>query len=464
MMHKSQWLSRSVLSLALVSVLGCGGSAMAPGHTGGNGGGDDEGGAGGEGGDGGSGGRGGGGTGGSTGGRGGKGGDGGAGGVGGGGAGGTSADPDGGAGSGGSGSQGGGGGSGGMGESPAGFAGWKYTKSIKMDTTAAGVGVSGAVMHYPVAVVLNAMNFDFTQARPDGGDIRFGKSDGTPLPYARESFDGKSGVFWVSVDVMGNNATQSISVFWGKPDATDASDSKKVFSAAYGFTGVWHLNEDAASTPDGFKDASEAGNNATGVNLMAGSSVAGVLGNGTKMVNAMRQWVKVEDPMMKFRTPEMTASVWGWADGFVAKWGSGGDPGYQTIYSSGEGWTIQRETGGRFEACINQSCDIGMAMKVKEWVHFMLVRASGKFTLYMNGVRVSGAAAPNRNDPKPLGIGQQTQYLDPVKNVNEKRSWEGTLDEARMMNVAVGADWIKLEYESQKPGSKFLSFGQTTMR
>jgi hypothetical protein len=178
----------------------------------------------------------------------------------------------------------------------------------------------------------------------------------------------------------------------------------------------------------------------------------------------MRQWVRVEDPMMKFRPPKMTASIWGWADGFPARWGKGGDPGYQTIYSSGEGWTIQRETGGRFECCINQDCGIGKAMNTKEWVQFVIVRNMGTHSLYMNGVRVSGAGAPNRADAKPLGIGQQTQYLDPVANMNEKRSWEGILDEARVMNVAVSTDWVKLEYESQKPGSKFLVHGMTQTR
>ena len=57
-----------------------------------------------------------------------------------------------------------------------------------------------------------------------------------------------------------------------------------------------------------------------------------------------------------------------------------------------------------------------------------------------------------------------TQYLDPVRHVNERRSWEGILDEARVMNVAVNTDWIKLDFESQKPGAKFLVFGATQTR
>ena len=44
-----------------------------------------------------------------------------------------------------------------------------------------------------------------------------------------------------------------------------------------------------------------------------------------------------------------------------------------------------------------------------------------------------------------------------------KREWDGILDEARVQ-VARDANWVKLEFESQKDGSKFLSFGPTMMK
>ena len=103
-------------------------------------------------------------------------------------------------------------------------------------------------------------------------------------------------------------------------------------------------------------------------------------------------------------------------------------------------------------------------MATKQWVHFLLTRNGGSQSLYMNGARVAGGGTANRADAKPLGIGQQTQYLDPVKNVNEQRSWEGILDEARVMNKVVSADWIKLETQSQKPDSKFLVHGMAMTR
>ena len=93
----------------------------------------------------------------------------------------------------------------------------------------------------------------------------------------------------------------------------------------------------------------------------------------------------------------------------------------------------------------------------------VVVRDGASQSFFINGAKDAGSGAGTRLDPKPLGIGNQTQYLDP-KYVKEKRSWDGWLDEARVMNVAKDANWIKLEYESQKEGSKFLSFGTTQTR
>jgi hypothetical protein len=57
-----------------------------------------------------------------------------------------------------------------------------------------------------------------------------------------------------------------------------------------------------------------------------------------------------------------------------------------------------------------------------------------------------------------VGIGNQSQF--PEKG----RQWDGWLDEARVLNVAKDDQWLKLDYESQKEGSKLLVFGKTQER
>jgi hypothetical protein len=351
---------------------------------------------------------------------------------------------------------------------PAGFPGWKYSKSIKLDTTAAGANVMGDVANYPIAVVLSAANFDFAQAKAAGEDLRFGKADGTPLPYAIESWDkaGQSAAVWVKVEkVTGNSAADSINMYWGKDDAGDASDSKSVFSVADGFNGVWHLADEPGVAANGYKDATANEAHAQGVNLDATSRAPARIGLGAKVSNPKEQWIKVEGEKMGLfdSLNGMTASIWGKADAFLAKSGPGG---YDTIFSKGEGWTIQRLGGGpKMEACYEAGgagCAIsGASTTTGVWYHLTLVGAGGKSKFYINGKLEGQSGATAKPRLKALAIGNQSQYIG---NPREKRSWDGLLDEPRFMKVAKDDNWIKLEYESQKEGSKFLSFGATMTR
>jgi hypothetical protein len=344
-----------------------------------------------------------------------------------------------------------------------GFPGWTFTKAIKMDTSAAGANVTGAVTNFPVAVVLNATNFDFEQAKAGGEDIRFGNAMGAPLPYSVELWDkaAKAAAIWVRVPMIaGNDANQSINMYWGNASAGDAGDSKAVFPAADGYLGVWHLDEDGSTTPGGYKDASAAGHHGTGVAMAPGSRSDARIGKGQKTANAMDQWISVEDMGTTFRPANMTASIWGRATSFPGRSGPGG---YDTIYSSGEYWTMQKiGRSATFETCFQHICAIGRtAVQVNNWYHFTVVRAGGNHRFYVNGVQDASSGVATRADAKPLGIGNQTQYL---MNAGEKRSWDGLLDEARVITGDKGANWIKLDFESQKEGSKFLIFGQTQMR
>src|SRR5688572_14787747 len=105
-------------------------------------------------------------------------------------------------------------------------AGWAHQRKITIDTTAAGANVSGDVKGFPVPVRLDASNFDFGQAKPDGADVRFDDAAGRPLPYEIEKWDAaaKQAAIWVRTDVKGNNASQSITLKWGNPEASSESD------------------------------------------------------------------------------------------------------------------------------------------------------------------------------------------------------------------------------------------------
>ena len=347
----------------------------------------------------------------------------------------------------------------------------RHSKVITLDTTAAGANVAGDVAGFPVAVRLNAMNFDFTQAMPNGEDLRFAAADGKLLPYTIELWDpaGKSALAWVKVDVKGNNATQSIVMRWGNPAAESGASSKSVFSADQGYLGVYHLDEEGMADVGGYKDASAHGAHLTGVMMAPGSRVESILGRGTRLENARmsykKQWLRLDDmaknAMFNPTGRSITASLWTKPFSYAgrSRYGS-----YETVMSKGDtSWTIQRVGSRDWEACTKgpgnvtwHNCAIVRGGVVTDqWVHFAIVMTDSNLTFYVNGERKAATGNGKRTSDHPFGIGQQTQALA------DGREWDGIVDEARVLAAAKDANWVKLDFESQKEGSKLLSFGPT---
>ena len=58
---------------------------------------------------------------------------------------------------------------------------WKFTKTLQLNTSSTGAGVSGTVTNFPVLVRLVNGNFNFSDAQSDGSDIIFTNKDNTIL-------------------------------------------------------------------------------------------------------------------------------------------------------------------------------------------------------------------------------------------------------------------------------------------
>jgi hypothetical protein len=295
--------------------------------------------------------------------------------------------------------------------------------------------------------------------------------DGALLPYNVESWDKAAGtaMVWVKVDeVKGNDNAQSFVMHWGNPAAGSASDPKSVFGMADGFIGVYHLNEEGNADPGGYKDSSGHQAHMTGVMLAPGSRVDGRLGKATLLTNSKadykKQWIRLDgekNAMFNAVGHAITASIWTKVNSFGgrSKYGS-----YETVFSKGDtSWTMQRVGSNDWEACTKgpgtvtwHNCAIIKgAVVTGQWLHFVLVLTDGGLSAYLNGERRAGAGNGKRFSDHPYGIGQQTQAL------MDGREWDGIVDEARVLAVAKDANWIKLDFESQKEGSKFLTFGPT---
>ena len=84
---------------------------------------------------------------------------------------------------------------------------------------------------YQIPVELNASNFDFTKAQPDGADIRFAELGGTMLGHWIEAWNStdENATVWVKVASVPANGTATIRMWYGNAGAADASDGNATF-------------------------------------------------------------------------------------------------------------------------------------------------------------------------------------------------------------------------------------------
>jgi hypothetical protein len=330
---------------------------------------------------------------------------------------------------------------------------WRHSQYVQFNTTPAGANVGSDVARFPVLVRLTAQNFTFSQARSDGSDIRFAKSDSTPLAYEIERWDANAGraEIWVRVDtVFGNNATQSIIMFWGASAGSDSlrSGSAAVFDTANGFLGVWHLGQAGGTTAF---DATADHYDGTPFNMTAASAVSGAIGIAQKFDGRAGYFQMAGTAAGKLNFPRngtYSVSAWVNADTLDQYWhtiASKGDYQYNleivpsdewqfAEYNDGKGWDMTTSPG-----------------QAKTWTYLTGVRSGSKEYLYVNGALVDSIIFLNTSTlPRYTGfdflIGRNRNPASDTTGF----FFKGMIDEVRVSNVAPSADWIKLCYMNQK--------------
>ncbi|MCY7291352.1 MAG: DUF2341 domain-containing protein [Ferruginibacter sp.] len=89
--------------------------------------------------------------------------------------------------------------------------GFNYRKNIIIDNS----GLNEQLNDVQIKVILNATNFDFTKAKPDGSDIRFYKGN-QELNYYKESYNSasESAIFYVKTNVS-SDSIDNIQLYYG---------------------------------------------------------------------------------------------------------------------------------------------------------------------------------------------------------------------------------------------------------
>lgn len=343
------------------------------------------------------------------------------------------------------------------------FATWPFKRKLILNTATGAAATSKAQRDFPLLVRLAAPAFDFSKARAGGADLRFSGANGMPLAHEIETWDavaGKADV-WVRVDTIhAGRATQAITMHWGESASAGKPKARAVFDTLAGFAGAWHLGEEAADTVANglYKDATGAGSH--GNDRVRNASRTGVIGAGHGIDSG--DYIEAVAPSKLLHLKkEFMLSCWYRATG------AGFGPAGGEILNVGDnfGVRVYRDSGmhvwywpkvppaGAKTPWYSASAEVPFTLD-GQW-HLITGGFDGKsLRLYADGKEIATAPAEDE-------VGLQFKVNVTLgKHGAEKQGYEfqGDLDEAQVHSRNRDADWVKLAFENQRPGSGFPAF------
>ena len=307
---------------------------------------------------------------------------------------------------------------------------WQQSGSLYILTTPEGANLpeSTKLSDFPLLVRLHKDFFNFSKARPLGEDIRFSSADGIALKYQIEQWDSANGFasIWVRVPLIQGNQRQRINLHWGNPNCESESNGKAVFNESNGYAAVMHMSEKMEDST-GLVTVKDQGT----------SDASGMIGRGRHL--AGKQGLFLGDNISSFPIGANGSSTEAWfraekSNGTVVAWGKEQRPGKVMMnVLSPPRVAIQ---------CYFADVDAKSGITMERWVHVVHTYEKGDSRVYVDGV-LDGNTKPILDIPTPARMWIGGWY----NNYN----FVGDVDEVRISKVARSADWIKLQYENQKP-------------
>jgi hypothetical protein len=363
---------------------------------------------------------------------------------------------------------------------------WKYSGVAFVNTASTGVKIAAKVAHMPLRLSLNATNFDFNKARMDGSDIRATNEKGEALPCELQLWDAgsKSGQVWILVDTVFSDSMQRLRLYWGYDGAGTLGTSwptGSVLTTSDGYVAAWHLDEDPSVLGQAMTDWSGSKNNgialgyqdSLGVPLAGGTSpstIQGIIGTGM-VFDGKSQFM---GSRRAFKNPN-TFTYSGW---FKTTSLSGG-----RLFDFTDADTATKPT--YWDRLIHMYADgtvhFGVypplipgtpmpttstykilhgtaALNDGQWHHVAARLSSQGQTFFVDGQRIANDAttieAENVTGYWRLGFGHLSLWAPAGTNTY----FQGAIDEVWIAHAERSDDFIKLNFENQKVGTRLLLF------
>ncbi|MFC1620995.1 DUF2341 domain-containing protein [Candidatus Omnitrophota bacterium] len=329
---------------------------------------------------------------------------------------------------------------------------WTYRKRLSFDN----LEQTESLKSFPILVKLTSNNFNFSNAKTNGEDIRFIDSDNyTELAYEIEYWNaGSSTAFiWVRVPMIdGSSSSDHIYMYYDNTNADDNQSPAAVWSN--GYAGVWHLDEgDSPGTTDFYKDSTVNANHGTLTDSSGGSAAA------TGQIDGAFDFegdVDYIDGSWTEATGLATYSFWLNASAGSADWPTM----LYTYPSSGNGkaWLYYYESSNVLGFQYTNTSDttdtyvsnIDVSQGSLNYISYTHVAASGAVEIFKNG------SSAETDTLTATGDVSFTGYRIGYVNTSD-HPLNGIIDEFRISDVIRSADWIAAQYKAMS--CTFTTFG-----
>ncbi len=310
---------------------------------------------------------------------------------------------------------------------------WAHSGSFFISTTPHGANITAgpAETDFPLLVRFNSSNFNFAEAESDGRDLRFTTAAGANLKYQIEQWDAVNGVaaVWVKIPSIAANARQELIMYWGKSGVVSQSSGASVFNTANGYVSVMHLNETVADSV-GTLTPTNVGTTVT--HSLIGKGRTFVAGNGVNCgdgLTTLPSGNTAHSTQAWFRSDTSGFDIFDWAR-----------------EDAGKKVQIRLVSPPQIVIDGNFAGVTGVAiLSTSQWHHVVNTYTPGNpgvSRIYIDGqLDASGSATVDITPPSIMRLGGWYNNY----------SFVGEMDEARLSKFTRSANWIKMEYESQKP-------------
>jgi hypothetical protein len=337
------------------------------------------------------------------------------------------------------------------------YSGWQYALSITTDFS-----VSTSLKDWKMLVRLSETDangtgnrgFRYSQARSNGGDLRFLDKSGSELNYeiARWNPTGESHV-WVNIPTLKSDA--NITMYWGNPSAglpTYANDG----SVWQDYFGVYHLDD--SSSPG--KDSSSYNNHLTATNSPLSVS-NGMAGTAYKTDNTSNGFI-TSNLSGGIRGKEGTYNIWAKTGSDALEWKDW----FNLAYDNNESEVLRLSINDSTDTSIDPQAkaffkrspavwslsDTNDNAGTGNWQMLTLTLSKGYASVYVDGV-LDGTTKfyfPGKKIITGLSIG---------RGLGNNHGPNTTIDEATFAKVGRSSEWLSASYHNQKPNSAYLNFG-----